>query len=266
MKCSILGCGWLGLPLAKFLKEQNIDVSGSTTSAEKISELKNIGVTPFLLKIENNTIFGAIEEFLQSEILFINIPFGQQKENFEAYKKLALLIEASSIQKVIFISSTSVYSDSNAVVTEDENFEVNPPKQILVDLEHLFLKNPHFKTTVLRFSGLIGGSRNPANFFKEGRLVKNGAAPINLIHLDDCIQIVYKLLQSDVWNTVLNASADTHPTRKEFYTAATLHAGKIPATFLEETTSFKIISNEKLKRVLNYEFIHGDLLKMIPQF
>ena len=38
-KISILGCGWLGLPLAKAIVENGFSVKGSTTSSEKIATL-----------------------------------------------------------------------------------------------------------------------------------------------------------------------------------------------------------------------------------
>ena len=39
LKIAIIGCGWLGLPLAKKLIKENFIVKGSTTSKEKISVL-----------------------------------------------------------------------------------------------------------------------------------------------------------------------------------------------------------------------------------
>jgi nucleoside-diphosphate-sugar epimerase len=267
MKISILGCGWLGSPLAVHLKNKGFEVLGSTTSKEKIETLKKTGVSPYLISISEEKITGNISEFLNTDVLFINIPFGKQKGNFKAYLELVKAIDKSTVQKIIFISSTAVYKDTNGIVVENENFEINPAKEELVKLENLFFNQTTFKTTVLRFSGLVGGARNPGNFFKPDRIVQNGLAPINLIHLDDCIAIVENIIQKNIWNEVFNASADTHPTRKEFYTAATIHQKKEPATFIEnEDFSFKIISNTKLKETLNYQFIHPDLLIMIAHF
>ena len=263
-KYSILGCGWLGLPLAEHFMQNNHTVHGSTTSAEKLALLEDKGIVPFLLRIENNGTPKELENFLMSAVLIISVPFGKQKEHFEAYRKLAMAVQNFPIEKVIFISSTSVYSDTNAVVTEDITFEINPAKKILVDLENLFLQHKGFETTVIRFSGLIGGSRNPGNFFKEGRTVQNGLAPINLIHLEDCIEIIKRVAEGNFGGEIFNAAADSHPTRKEFYTSATIKAGKTPATFVEnEDFRYKIISNEKLKKMLGYEFIHGDLKKLV---
>ena len=263
MKFSVLGCGWLGLPLAEFLVKKEFLVKGSTTSREKLPLLKSKKIHPYLIKISNQSSSDSLEEFLQTDVLFVNIPFGQQKENLQAYIDLIPKIEKSSVQKVIFVSSTSVYADTNGTITDTENFKINPAKQRLIDLENLFRNNKHFDCTVLRFSGLVGGSRNPGNFFKEGRIVKNGLAPVNLIHLKDCIHIVYQILKKKAWNQIFNASADFHPTRKEFYTAATLLVNKTPATFLEELDSFKIISNKPLKKALDYNFHYPDLMNLL---
>lgn len=54
MKISILGCGWLGLPLAKQLIKKGFSVKGSTTSEEKISILKTEGIISFLISLSDS--------------------------------------------------------------------------------------------------------------------------------------------------------------------------------------------------------------------
>ena len=58
IKISILGCGWLGLPLAKKLIENGYEVKGSTTSESKLELLKNAGISPYQIKMEENEITG----------------------------------------------------------------------------------------------------------------------------------------------------------------------------------------------------------------
>ena len=139
-------------------------------------------------------------------------------------------------------------------------FKVNPEKKILVVLEKLFLQHSGFETTVIRFSGLIGRDRNPGKFFKEGRVVKNGMAPINLIHLDDCILIIQKICMTTFNGEIFNAAADTHPTKKDFYTAASNANKLVPATFLSnEDYNYKIISNEKKYTILHTIFDENNI-------
>jgi 3-hydroxyisobutyrate dehydrogenase-like beta-hydroxyacid dehydrogenase len=72
---NILGCGWLGLPLAKSLLEKGFLINGSTTSFDKISVLQNAGITAFQINLLEKKVEGKIEVFLEnSEILIIDIP------------------------------------------------------------------------------------------------------------------------------------------------------------------------------------------------
>ena len=80
MKISILGCGWLGLPLAEKLIETGYEVKGSTTSENKLDILQSHKIEPFLVTLSEDKITGTISEFLnESEILIIDIPPGLRK-------------------------------------------------------------------------------------------------------------------------------------------------------------------------------------------
>ena len=73
----VIGCGWLGLPLAEELVKTGYVVSGTTTSKEKLSVLKEKGLQSYLISIFEERIDGPIESFLESvSILIINIPPG----------------------------------------------------------------------------------------------------------------------------------------------------------------------------------------------
>jgi len=74
-KIAILGCGWLGLPLAKKLISKNFIVRGSTTSKDKISVLENERIEPFLITLDKEFDKKNLSEFLKNiDILIINIP------------------------------------------------------------------------------------------------------------------------------------------------------------------------------------------------
>ena len=205
---SILGCGWLGLPLAKSLLENEFSVNGSTTSLEKISVLERNGIQPFQIELSETEIKGEIDSFLAtSKILIIDIPPKLRSASSESFVKkiqnLIPFIEKSKIEKVVFISSTSVYADNNSVVTEatKPNPNTESGKQ-LAQAENLLQGNPNFKTTVIRFGGLIGEDRHPIHFLAGRKNIENPEAPINLIHQIDCIGIIEKILrqaQNDNW-------------------------------------------------------------------
>ena len=49
---TILGCGWLGLPLAKALVKAGYSVKGSTTREENLETLREAGLEPFLVELD----------------------------------------------------------------------------------------------------------------------------------------------------------------------------------------------------------------------
>lgn len=252
-KISILGCGWLGKPLAISLIQQGFAIKGSTTSESKLSEFREIGIALFIISI------GELKEntsaFLDSEILIVALPC----KDIEGFRNLIGHIEKSPIKKVIFISSTSVYGNSDNMVTEES--ETLP--SALVTIEMLFKNSTHFETTIIRFAGLFGYNRKPGNFFKDGRKIPNPDGFVNMIHQDDCIQLIEKVIEKNVWNQLFNGCADTHQTRREFYTKCTLDIGLKNPVFEEVgQVQRKVISNKKSKEILGLNYQYGDLLKL----
>lgn len=266
-RISILGCGWLGLPLAKKLIETGYEVKGSTTSESKLEVLQSNKIEPFLIALSEDKIIGNIFEFLNdSEILIIDIPPGLRKNSeisvgktfVNKIKTLLPFIENSNIEKVIFISSTSVYGDSVSIPTVTEESVLHPDTESgkqLVEVENLFRNNRNFETTIIRFGGLIGEDRNAIKMLTGKTNVANPEAPINLIHQVDCIGIIGEILKQNCWEKTFNAVAPNHPTRKNYYTqkAITLNLPK-PEFSENELNIGKIVSSEKLEKVLGYRF------------
>ncbi|EIA09871.1 SDR family oxidoreductase [Flavobacterium frigoris] len=270
---SILGCGWMGLPLAKALIEKNTRVKGSTTSVDKLSVLEKTGIQAFLLELDSKSVPDALPAFFEgSETLIIAIPpklRGKNKDYSDAnsnsfVKKIANLLpllERSSIQNLLFISSTAVYGDANAIVDEHTKpIPVTESGKQLLAIEKLLLENIRFKTTILRFGGLIGKDRHPARFLAGKENADNPEAPINLIHQDDCIEIIMKILETNTWGEILNAVTPYHPSREQYYTQKAVELNLVPPTFNHSHLSTgKTILSDKLKKVLDYTFIKTHL-------
>jgi nucleoside-diphosphate-sugar epimerase len=275
IKISILGCGWLGLPLAKSLLSKGYEVKGSTTSESKLEVLKNAGILPFQIQLEEHQIIGKIEGFLkETDVLLIDIPPGLRKEISTSnemtfvnkIKTLIPFIEKSGIQKVVFVSSTSVYGDSKNFSTSLEVTEETKPnpdtesgKQLVIT-ENLLQSNSYFKTTVIRFGGLLGDDRHPVKFLAGRSNVENPEAPVNMIQREDCIGIIEKSLDfarddNWEWNQTFNAVAPQHPTRKEYYHKKAQILNLPLPIFAENLESKgKIISSKKVETILGYSF------------
>jgi nucleoside-diphosphate-sugar epimerase len=249
---SILGCGWLGKSLAASFLEEGFSVKGSTTSEEKIEILELLGIETHLVNISK---FEEFDSFLDTDILIIAIT----SKDIEGFENLIFQIQKSLVQKVIFISSTSVYESLNKVIAEEDTVFKSP----LTIIENLFRENTFFETTIIRFSGLFGGDRHPANWFINDRKIPQPKGFVNMIHRADCIEIIHEIIAQNCWNETFNACSNHHPTRREFYTIAKLSKGfKVPEFEENEEYKWKIISSDKVQNVLGYEFIHDNLLSI----
>lgn len=261
-KIAILGCGWLGMPLAKKLVSSGYSVVGSTTSPDKLSEIDAIGATPFEIKLYESEISGDIVSFLaNADVLIINVPPQRKTQSEFTYKLKTLIpfIEKSAISKVVFVSSTSVYSDNNLEVNEKS--VLNPDSESGKDLaksEQLLSSNKNFKTTIIRFGGLIGETRNPVKYL-SGRPLENPKAPINLIHQHDCIGIIESIIKQNIWGKVFNGVTPFHPSREDYYIEKAKQVGCPPPVPSSGKSTGKTVLSNKLTSVLNYIFIHPTL-------
>jgi nucleoside-diphosphate-sugar epimerase len=262
---SIIGLGWLGLPLYKFLESKGYVVKGSKTNLQKVKELNLKNINAFHLELIPEIVSIDIKELLMADILVINIPPDRKREDAgeNYYNKIKYLVEEvclSSIKHVIFISSTSVYGDTDGTKTEEsETIPDTSSAEGLIYAEKLLLDQTEFSTTVLRFGGLVGPSRNPSKFLMGSDIKSAPYSPINLIHQIDCLQIIEKIIQEKCWAQIFNAVSDHHPTRIDYYTnIAKRNKIEIPKFNLEDKKSGKIISSEKLKAQLEYSFTYPD--------
>ena len=260
---SIIGCGWLGFPLAKLLISKGYTINGSTTSAPRLIELKSYNINPYLITLDAKKVKGDVSNFLAgSHTVIINIPPGLRKNpnknHVKEIEQLMFNLEKQEIQHVLYISSTSVYKNEEHIpkITEANlpNATSNSGQQ-LIAIEQMLQNNTSFKTTILRFSGLIDSERHPGKTLSGKTALKNGEAPVNLIHKEDCIHIISELIENNIWNTVFNASNPLHPSKKDYYTSyCKTNELPLPHFDIETKSAGKLIDASKLAQLLNYSF------------
>jgi len=263
LKIAIIGCGWLGLPLAKKLIKENFIVKGSTTSKEKISVLKAEKIEPFLIDLNKNLDKEILNSFLENiNVLIINIPPKIRKEKIiNYYTKIQKITSNDLIKKVnniIFISSTSVYGSKQGKI----NSQTIPlpdtinGKEILKTEKLIENKN----NTIIRFGGLINETRNPLNHLIKKSEVLNSDATINYIHLEDCIGIILSVIKKNKWGKIYLGVTPFHPTKKNYFDNLCEKKRIKKLTFsTKETVVNKAIDDNKIKPELNYTFKYPSL-------
>lgn len=268
---SIIGCGWLGLPLGAYLSEKNYLVKGSTTTPEKLNELQENGIEPFLLKLNPQPEGEQIAQLLDSEILIINIPPRISKQKTDAHvEQIGNMLQAvrqSPIQKIIYISSTSVYPElSREVVEEDVQTPEESASPTMVKAENL-LKEFMPQVTVLRAAGLMGYDRIPAKYFSGWKGLTTGSIPVNYIHRDDVIRIIETVIEQDIWGDTFNIVSPIHPVRREVYIRNCEEFGFDVPEFVEPPAPqpYKVISPDKWLKQSGYHFLFKNPLDYFYQ-
>lgn len=250
----ILGCGWLGFPLAQRLVAEGYTVKGTTTSASKMQDLQDEGITPFQISLSENGIHGPINEFLEGlKTLIINVPPGLRSNPSESYvRKMEHLLEAittSDVSHVLFVSSTSVYGNANGELTEDAPLMPNTESgRQLVACENLFRNSKAFAVTIIRFGGLIGPDRHPVTMLSGREGLNNGHHPINLIHLEDCIHMIWTILNNSYWGETFNGVYPHHPEKQIYYFEEAQKRGLPAPSYQREPSS----NSGKLVRSTNF--------------
>ncbi|MCS6822232.1 MAG: SDR family NAD(P)-dependent oxidoreductase [Microscillaceae bacterium] len=252
---SILGCGWLGLPLANFLIRKGFQVYGSTTSKEKLAILRQNNIRAFELLLNPNAMGNDWYDFLENPTLIINIPpkiqeFGQDF-HVKQIENLLRLVVKSNVRRIFYISSTSVYPEKNQVVCE--NSEVLS-EHTLVKAENLLLSLPQIQIMILRCGGLMGENRIAGKSL-AGKKTNTGSMPVNFIHREDVIRIIFQLLAKKVEKEIFNIVAPLHPTRQEVYAAQAQKYNFAKPIFEKADLPYKIVDSSKIQNFLNYEFL-----------
>lgn len=270
MVVSVVGCGWLGLPLAESLIIKGYRVKGSTTSEGKLRVIENSGIDPYLVHFGNDSAPDAAG-LLDCDVLIIAVPPGSRtSQGADNYRQMAGYFTANiphtRIGKIILISSTAVYPENNSparesVVAEPETL----PGKVLKEVEDKFLQLADKTVIILRLAGLVGPGRHPGKFFRGKKNIPNGLAPVNLIHRDDVIGIIGNLIADDGAAGIYNGCSPVHPSKMTFYRLAAALAGEPLPEFVAEEGSWKIISGARVVLELAYEFIHPDLKVWLKQ-
>lgn len=261
-RVSILGAGWLGWPLARHLKKAGFVLKTSTTTPEKLPLLQAESLNPCLLSVAEGQVQASDPTFFDTDLIILNIPPSRRRPDVETWypTQIQAIVEKArqqGVNKILFIGSTSVYGDVNTEVTEAAIPQPDTASaRALLQAETLVKTYyPETASSILRMSGLIGGARKAGRFFAGKKDVPEGNAPVNLVHLEDCIGVIEAIIKQEAWGKLYNVCADDHPRKADFYTAQAIREGFEPPIFLPDATPrFKVVSNELLRRELNYDF------------
>lgn len=249
-KVSILGCGWLGKPLGKYLSSRSYTVKGSTTRATMMTKIAMEGILPFQLNANPVPDGPNIDGFFDCDVLIVTLPPPHKPMipdwAFMVHSSISRKAVEYGIKKVILISSTSVYPNEDKVYREADAQRIvsNHSGTVMLDLEKCYTLGG-ISSVVLRLGGLFGPGRDPGKFLSADRPNKNPDNSVNMVHLDDVISAVHFVLEQEVSHEVFNIVSPELCTRRDFYNEAA-KLRDINLTWEQSSSGGKRVSSEKI--------------------
>ena len=236
MNIAMIGCGWLGKPLALHLQTKH---TLSCYSRNKLLEETDLSYV-YLPSLQH--------EFWKNELFIIAI--STKLDYLQSLKNFLSCIPSSS--HIIFMSSSSVYKGYENSVDEQSPIISSSLQKDAEDLINSYSN----QVLILRLGGLMGKDRIAGNWKSSTPYIDG---PVNYIHLDDIIQIVSRFIDMNLLHGVYNLVAPMHPLR------STLHKNNAKQFGFEENsynrTTGRFVDSNKLTKELSYTFIHPDPLK-----
>ena len=256
---AIVGLGWLGLPLALHLKELGWCVKGSKQSPDDAQKLHQLGIEtyPFSLSDEMKRLPDHIRPLFNVDALIITLPpssfSSQQYCEYLAF--LTNQAKKQGVQHLIFTSSTSVFPNISGQFDESSQLSAETEMgKTLIQAEQCLFQSEISHCDILRLAGLIGKQRHPVKFL-AGKHNLKGYSPVNLVHLEDCIQAITALLMNPNGLRTYHLCAPIHPTRAEYYTkAAVFYDLSIPQFECSDSDPKRIIMADKICRDLGFTY------------
>lgn len=179
------------------------------------------------------------------DILFLNTP---PLTNLTPEAFVHKIPEVS--KKIIFISSIGVYGSVSGSVVESTRPEPTTQNGIwLCQTEQLLMAKFKNRISIIRAGGLIGGERHPIFSLSRRPEIVIEDAPINLIHRDDLIEIIFLISKMKTPPDLVNAVTPYHPTKSEYYGAWSKMIGGSQVSFSSTQGDGKIVTSEVLEKI-----------------
>ncbi|NBI43802.1 SDR family NAD(P)-dependent oxidoreductase [[Haemophilus] felis] len=267
---SIVGLGWLGLPLARHLKNLGWQVTGSKRTHEGAEQMRLLRLETYTLELTPaiNADPDDLSALFDVDALVINIPPSQYFFNGNDYvvgiKNIVNEALLHNIHHIIFISSTSVFAETTGVFDESSlPTPATDSAKALVEIENWLFQLNDIDCDIIRFAGLVGDDRHPV-FSLAGKEVKGGHSPVNLVHFDDCARAIQLLLETPSHQRLYNLVAPNNPIKSEYYSVMAEKFGvDLPHFVCSEQDPIRIITGNKICQEMDFIYQYPDPYLML---
>jgi nucleoside-diphosphate-sugar epimerase len=221
MRVAIVGCGYLGLELARQLSTAGHDVTGVRRSMTGVESIRDCGVAGVQADVTDPDTLMAVPDV--DVVVYAASAGGRGAGNARDVYVTGLtnVIDHFSSRsnppsRLVYTSSTGVFGDHDgAWVDETTPIDRSTPRRAtLADAEAVALERTTsmgIDGTVVRLGGLYGPDRYPVDRYLDGPVV---SGHLNLIHRDDAAGAIRFLLEGDLARNDIVVVVDDEPVSK----------------------------------------------------
>jgi nucleoside-diphosphate-sugar epimerase len=270
----IIGCGAIGRRVASLAMEQGIEVHtfnrGEGGVAGAVHHTGNLDQIPTLESLPTR----------EAGVIYLAPPPGGGHRETRVANFLKSIAAGAEPQKLVYISTTAVYSEcGGAVVTEESETEPQSSRgKRRLDGERQFLswgKERGVEVVILRVSAIYARDRLPVMQLQSGQPVlrEEESLRVNRIHADDLSRICLAALERGKDGDIFNVSDGSVGTMTAYFNAAAdvLGLPRPAQVTLEEArkvmsplmisyfTESRVVDNSKMLRELGIKLLYSDL-------
>lgn len=273
----IVGCGFLGLPLAQQWAQcaKSPCTYATTRSNERAAEFRDQGISPVICDITDSaSVQHALADLPQMDTIVFAVGMDRSRYSDirDVYVKgLQRFFKTwqHPIKHFIYISSTGVFGNFDGRWI-DESAATAPSREggkACLEAEKLIAETTD-NWTVLRMAGLYGGERVPTRQIvqKKDWEKLSPAGYLNLIHQTDAVNAIMATAKRKPMGQTIHCSDGHPPVRKDYYQyiADQFELGPIPwpdksqIDAQSRSANSKRIGNKKMLELLELDLVHPD--------
>lgn len=276
----VVGCGFLGMRVARRWLAAGDRVFGVTRSPARAESLRAAGIVPVVHDVTASAASADLEALLSAspiDTVFWAVGFdrtsGSTHRDVHVGGLGRLLDSLPGEPRWILSSSTGVWGDESGGIV-DEHTPPNPGREsghVLVEAERLLRGHPRGPGVALRFAGLYGPERLPRlDDIRAGLpIATDPDSWLNLIHGDDAATVVCAVAAA-ANPAVLYVVSDGRPVlRRDWYGRLAEATGSPPPAWNPAAPrargADKRVDPSRLFRDLPLVLAHPDSLESIER-
>ncbi len=275
MRILIVGCGYVGLAVARRLTAAGHAVAGLRRSAEGTAELRGIGVEPLVGDLTQVDDLRRLPGPFDAIVNTVSSSRGGAADYREVYlggaRNLVAVFGGTGLRALVNVGSTSVYAqtDGGWVSEESPTLPTTATGRVLVETEEELwaAAKTGFPAVLLRVGGIYGPGRGHlfSQFLRgEARVSGDGSRWLNMIHREDVAGAIQVALERGRPGEVYNVVDDEPVSQGAFLRWLADQTGRpfpSTATGAEDATrkrglTHKRVSNRKLRGELGWSPDH----------